>query len=57
MVCYVGKEFSQVRQEWKSLEQWLTGELSRLSLLFDAEGKRLIRKERLLPGLDPSRVV
>jgi hypothetical protein len=57
VVCYVGTEFSKVRQEWSGVEQWLSGELSRLSLLFDADGKRLVAKESLLPGLDPSRVV
>jgi hypothetical protein len=56
VVCYVGNAFSKMRQEWKSLEHWLTGEVSRLSLLFDAAGNRLVDKERLLPGLDASRV-
>lgn len=56
VVCFIGKDFSNVRQEWKSLERWLTEELLRLSLLFDEEGNRLTDKERLLPGLEPSRV-
>ena len=56
VVCFVGKDFSNVRQEWNSLERWLTEELLRLSLLFDEEGNRLTDKEQLLPGLEPSRV-
>lgn len=56
VVCFVGKDFLNVRQEWKSLEHWLAEELLRLSLLFDEEGNRLTDKEWLLPGLEPSRV-
>lgn len=56
VVCFVGKDFSKVRQEWKDLEHWLADELPRLSLLFDEEGNQLTDKVRLLPGLEPSRI-
>ena len=54
VVCFVGKDFSNVRREWRNLEHWLAEELLRLSLLFDEEGNRLTDKGRLLPGLEPS---
>lgn len=57
VTCHVGKDFGRVRQEWASLDQWLTDELTRLSLLFDERGNRLVEKDRLLPGLEPARVV
>jgi hypothetical protein len=57
VACYVGKDFSKRRQEWESLDQWLTVEISRMSLLFDGAGNRLVDKERLLPGLEPSHVI
>ena len=57
VTCHVGKNFGRVRQEWTSLDQWLTNELARLSLLFDERGNRLVEKDRLLPGLEPARVV
>jgi hypothetical protein len=55
--CYVGTDFSKLRQEWRSLDHWLRDEVVRISLLFDTRGNRLVEKERLLPGLEPSRVV
>jgi hypothetical protein len=57
VICHVGKDFGRVRHQWTSLDQWLTDELARLSLLFDERGNRLVEKDRLLPGLEPARVV
>jgi hypothetical protein len=57
VACYVGKDFSKRRQEWGSLDRWLTDEVGRMSLFFDSQGNRLVDKERLLPGLEPSRVI
>jgi hypothetical protein len=51
VTCYVGTDFGKIRQQWPSLDRWLTDEVSRLSLLFDEKGNRLVDKERLLPGL------
>jgi len=34
---------------WKSLEQWVREEISRLSALFDANGKRLVNESQTLP--------
>jgi hypothetical protein len=57
VTCHIGTEFGRVRQEWTSLDQWLTDELGRLSLLFDERGNRLVEKDRLLPGLEPARIL
>ena len=50
VTCHAGKDFGRIRQEWTSLDQWLTDELARLSLLFDERGNRLVAKDRLLPS-------
>jgi hypothetical protein len=50
VACYVGEDFDRVRDQWPNLTQWLTDEVSRISLLFDEKGNRLVGKERLLPG-------
>lgn len=34
---------------WKSLDQWLTNEVLRLSVLFDHEGHRLVNESETLP--------
>jgi len=49
--CYVGADLGKVRQAWGGLHEWLMGEISRISLLFDSKGNRLVMDERLLlPG-------
>jgi len=49
--CYVGADLGRVRQGWASVQEWLMSEISRISLLFDSKGNRLVTDDRLLlPG-------
>jgi len=56
IVCYFGEQFGEERQSWSNLDEWLGEEISRLSICFDENGNRLVPKENLLPGPDPSPV-
>lgn len=45
----------QPRSSWPSLSHWITGEVRRLSILFDSRGKRLVEESQTPPppGLPP----
>lgn len=53
-VCFAGKAVADERTRWKSIDDWLREEISRISFLFDESGRRLVGKEMLLPGSQPS---
>jgi len=55
-ICFVGDALSKERTRWKSIDEWLSQEIQRISFLFDQRGNRLVEKENLLPGIEPSRV-
>jgi hypothetical protein len=44
---------SQSDMRWKDLEEWLTTEIARLSLLFDSVGKRLVAEVETVPSQSP----
>jgi hypothetical protein len=51
--CFLGAKVEEERCRWKTLEQWLTDEIPRLSLMFDEKGKRLVDEKDLLPTALP----
>ena len=48
-VCFHGDTLMQLRKSWRSLENWLAEEITRLSLLFSPEGRRLVQEKFELP--------
>lgn len=56
VVCYVGEALPKERTRWRSIDDWLPQEIQRISFLFDERGSRLVEKEKILPGIEPSRV-
>jgi hypothetical protein len=48
--CFVGKSFGKERRSWPNLDEWIRGEIDRLSLCFDELGRQLVEDEQLLPN-------
>jgi len=37
---------------WDNLEDWIVGEINRLSAIFDVRGKRLVGESQTVPGAE-----
>lgn len=53
VICFVGTGFTEELCKWNTLEEWLTSEITRLSLCFNDEGKCLVDEKHLLPTALP----
>jgi hypothetical protein len=51
VTCFEGRMFGRVRRNWRSIDEWLTEETSRLSGCFDENGIRLVDEHQLVPPL------
>lgn len=49
VTCFEGENFGKVRKSWQSMDEWLSDELPRLSLLFSDEGRLLVDEVYTLP--------
>jgi len=47
--CFKGRSLATTRRIWKSFDEWITGEISRIAFYFDETGRNLVPREELLP--------